>query len=96
LQKWLGESPPKVEETKLRRGPAEGTAEAPVAAKERWQRQGNPRGRDGNCPEGSPTPPLYTQAPLRPDYLAKVSPDNPAPPDIPPKGADIPAWEARN
>jgi hypothetical protein len=24
-----------------------------------------------------------------------VSPEYPAPPDIPPKGADIPAWSAR-
>jgi hypothetical protein len=40
LRKWLGESPPKVEETQLRRGPAEGTVGAPVEAKERQRRLG--------------------------------------------------------
>jgi hypothetical protein len=39
LQKWLGESPPKVEETKLWRGLAAGTAGAPVAVKESWRWQ---------------------------------------------------------
>jgi hypothetical protein len=38
LRKSLGESPPKVEETQLRRGPAEGTAGAPTAAEERRRR----------------------------------------------------------
>jgi hypothetical protein len=31
----------------------------------------------------------------RPDILAKVSSEYPAPPDIPPMGADISAWSAR-
>jgi hypothetical protein len=44
---------------------------------------------------GSPTPPCYTQPPSRPDIPTKVCPDYPPPPDIPPMGADILAWNAR-
>jgi hypothetical protein len=58
--------------------------------------KGNPRVGEGNCPEGSLTLPLYTHTPLRPDNSAKFSSDYPASPDIPPMGADILAWEARN
>jgi hypothetical protein len=38
LRKWLGESPPKVEEIKSQREPAEEMARAPAAAKEQRRR----------------------------------------------------------
>jgi hypothetical protein len=47
-------------------------------------------------PKGSPTPPFKYPVVTRPDNPAKSDPDYPAPSDIPPRGADILAWKARN
>jgi hypothetical protein len=85
------------EGTKIRQGPALGTAGAPPAVRKRrrqWQER-EPGGRGkGTAQAGSPTPPFYTQSPRRPDNPTKLSPDFP-PPDIPPKGVDILAWNTR-
>jgi hypothetical protein len=41
LPKWLGESPPEVQENQLRRGPTEKMVGAPVAAGERRRQRGD-------------------------------------------------------
>jgi hypothetical protein len=96
LQKRLGESPPEVEENQIRRGPGEEVARAPSAAGERrWQWLGTLGREERNCPKGSLTPPFYTQPASRPDIVANVFPDYPAPLDILPMGVDILAWNTR-
>jgi hypothetical protein len=83
LLNLLGESPPKEEESQLRRGPAKELAGTPTAAGEMRRRRLGTLGAGGkNCPKGSPTPPLYTQPSSRPDIPAKVSPEYPPPPRI--------------
>jgi hypothetical protein len=56
LQKRLGESPPKVEEIKSRRGEAEGTAGAPAAEEARRRRLEELGGLGLELPGGQPDP----------------------------------------
>jgi hypothetical protein len=94
LRKRLGEGPPKVEEVKSRRNPAKGMAGTPATVEERQRRRQERAGRVrvGTARRQPSPPPLYTRPSLRLDYPA-LGADNLAPPDIPPRGADIPAWE---
>jgi hypothetical protein len=97
-QKRLGERLPEEEETKLRRGPALGTAGAPPVARERWRwwRQEREFGAGGKeLPDRVALPRPYIRCRhagriIRPNW-ARIN----RPPRYSAQGADIPAWNTR-